>query len=236
MFAVEVYAAVRHFVFVEGNSQRAAARVFGLSRETISKMCRFSLPPGYTRVKPVAKPKLGALLPVIDAILEADGTARVAHQRQQAVRTLAKVHRLARQEHLHARRYHAERTARRTRRSAVSLSAGLTRMVTSPITISTIGSGAPSAPASLPLLRKARRQPKSCAGEIPRRRARAETFTPGSSAARTACSLKSSDHRRRSPTGAPSKRSTTASTNCKLPVAGIGVEPVIDMKPRSSVQ
>ena len=38
-------------------------------------MCRFSLPPGYVRTKPVAKPKLGALLPVIDAILEADGTA-----------------------------------------------------------------------------------------------------------------------------------------------------------------
>ena len=45
MFAVEVYAAVRHFVFVEGNSRRDAARVFGLSRETVSKMCRFSLPP-----------------------------------------------------------------------------------------------------------------------------------------------------------------------------------------------
>ena len=65
MFAVEVYAAVRHFVFVEGNSRREAARVFGLSRETVLKMCRFSLPPGYTRTKPVAKPKLGALLPVI---------------------------------------------------------------------------------------------------------------------------------------------------------------------------
>ena len=49
MFAVEVYAAVRHFVFIEGNSRREAARVFGLSRETVSKMCRFSLPPGYTR-------------------------------------------------------------------------------------------------------------------------------------------------------------------------------------------
>jgi len=35
-------------------------------------MCRFSLPPGYTRTLPVAKPKLGALLPVIDAILDAD--------------------------------------------------------------------------------------------------------------------------------------------------------------------
>lgn len=72
MFALEVYAAVRHFVFVEGHSRREAARVFGLSRETVLKMCRFSLPPGYTRTKPVAKPKLGLLLPAIDAILEAD--------------------------------------------------------------------------------------------------------------------------------------------------------------------
>ena len=77
MFAVEVYAAVRRFVFVEGHSQREAARVFGLSRETVSKMCRFSLPPGYVRTKPVTKPKLGALIPVIDAILEADQTAPV---------------------------------------------------------------------------------------------------------------------------------------------------------------
>lgn len=35
-------------------------------------MCLFSLPPGYTRTKPVARPKLGALLSVIDAILETD--------------------------------------------------------------------------------------------------------------------------------------------------------------------
>lgn len=77
MFAVEVYAAVRRFVFVEGQSRREAARVFGLSRETVGKMCRFSLPPGYTRTTPVAKPKLGALLPVIDAILEGDRTAPV---------------------------------------------------------------------------------------------------------------------------------------------------------------
>lgn len=77
MFAVEVYAAVRRFVFVEGRSRREAARMFGLSRETVAKMCRFSLPPGYTRTKPVAKPKLGPLLPVIDAILEADQVAPV---------------------------------------------------------------------------------------------------------------------------------------------------------------
>ena len=70
MFAVEVYAAVRRFVFVDGNSRREAARVFGVSRETVAKMCRFSLPPGYTRTRPVEKPKLGPLLPVIDSILQ----------------------------------------------------------------------------------------------------------------------------------------------------------------------
>lgn len=38
MFVVEVYAAVRQFVFLEDQSRREAARVFGLSRETIAKM------------------------------------------------------------------------------------------------------------------------------------------------------------------------------------------------------
>ena len=75
MFAVEIYAAVRRFVFVEGKSRREAARVFGLSRETISKMCRYSAPPGYVRSKAPERPKLGPLVPVIDAILEADKTA-----------------------------------------------------------------------------------------------------------------------------------------------------------------
>lgn len=75
MYAVETYAAVRQFVFVEGKSRREAARVFGLHRDTISKMCRFSAPPGYVRAKPPGKPKLGPLIPVIDAILAADVTA-----------------------------------------------------------------------------------------------------------------------------------------------------------------
>ena len=77
MFAVEVYAAVRRFVVVDGNSRREAARVSGLSRETVLKMCRFSLPPGCTRTAPVAKPKLGALLPVINTIMETDRTGPV---------------------------------------------------------------------------------------------------------------------------------------------------------------
>jgi transposase len=77
MFVVEVYAAVRQFVFNDGKSRREAARVFGLSRETVSKMCRFSMPPGYVRQRPPEKPKLGPLIPAIEAILEADRTAPV---------------------------------------------------------------------------------------------------------------------------------------------------------------
>ena len=75
MFAVEIYAAVRRFVFVEGKSRREAARVFGLCRDTIAKMCRYSAPPGYVRSKAPERPKLGPLVPVIDAILESDKTA-----------------------------------------------------------------------------------------------------------------------------------------------------------------
>ena len=75
MFAVEIYAAVRQFVFVEGKSRRETARVFVLSRDTISKMCRYSAPPGYVRSKAPERPKLAPLAPVIDAILEADKTA-----------------------------------------------------------------------------------------------------------------------------------------------------------------
>ena len=77
MFAVEVYAAVRRFLFLEGRSRREAAQVLGLSRETVQKICRFSLPPGNTRTLPILKPKLGAMLPAIDAILGADRTAPV---------------------------------------------------------------------------------------------------------------------------------------------------------------
>jgi DNA-binding transcriptional regulator LsrR (DeoR family) len=58
MFVGETYAAVRRFVFVEGRSRREAARVFGLSRDTVAKMCRYSAPPGYVRTKPAEMPKL----------------------------------------------------------------------------------------------------------------------------------------------------------------------------------
>ena len=75
MFAVEIYAAVRQFVLVQGNSRREAARVFGVSRDTIAKMCAYSAPPGYRRRRPPARPKLDPFVPIIDAILAADKDA-----------------------------------------------------------------------------------------------------------------------------------------------------------------
>jgi hypothetical protein len=61
----------------------AAAGPLGssVSRETVSKMGRFSLPPGYTCTKPTGKPKLGILLPVIDEILQSDQAGPVKQRR-----------------------------------------------------------------------------------------------------------------------------------------------------------
>jgi transposase len=74
VYQVEVYARVRRAVQVDGMSIREAAREFGLSRKTIRKMLRFSLPPGYERKKPVARPKLGPWVGIIDQILVDDKT------------------------------------------------------------------------------------------------------------------------------------------------------------------
>jgi transposase len=75
MFSVELYGRVRHACQIEGLSQREAARRFGLHRNTVRKMLAFSVPPGYRRSKPAARPKLDPFTPIIDGILEADGSA-----------------------------------------------------------------------------------------------------------------------------------------------------------------
>ena len=80
MYTVELYARVRRAVLVEGKSQRAVAREFGLARMTVRKMLEYSLPPGHQRQLPVRRPKLGPWQGVIDAILTDDKT-RPAKQR-----------------------------------------------------------------------------------------------------------------------------------------------------------
>ena len=85
MFKVEIYGRVRRAVLVDGLSQRAVAREFGISRKTIRKMLAYAVPPGYQRQQPVKRPKLGPWVGVIDAILEEDKT-RPARQRHTAKR------------------------------------------------------------------------------------------------------------------------------------------------------
>ena len=47
MYKVEMYARVRRACMVEGMSIREAAREFGLHRDTVRKMLKYSVPPGY---------------------------------------------------------------------------------------------------------------------------------------------------------------------------------------------
>jgi transposase len=85
MYSVELYGRVRRAVFVEGKSQRAVAREYGIARETVRKMLHYAVPPGYRREQPVKRPKLGPWLGVIDAILE-DDKNRPTKQRHTAKR------------------------------------------------------------------------------------------------------------------------------------------------------
>ena len=69
MKSVELYARVRHAVMIEGIIERAAAERFGINARTVSKILKFSVPPGYVRKGPPLRPKLDGFTGIIDAIL-----------------------------------------------------------------------------------------------------------------------------------------------------------------------
>jgi len=69
---VDLYSRVRRACHVEGMSKSEAARVFNIDRKTVKKILEHSIPPGYRRSKPPARPKLDPFIPIIDEILEAD--------------------------------------------------------------------------------------------------------------------------------------------------------------------
>ena len=69
---MELYAKVRYAVRIEGLSERAAARRFGIDPRTVAKMVAFSVPPGYRRTRPPVRPKLDAVITIIDGILAQD--------------------------------------------------------------------------------------------------------------------------------------------------------------------
>jgi transposase len=53
-------------------SERAAARHFGISRESVKKIMSFSVPPGYRRTAPIKRPKLDGFTEIIDQWLRTD--------------------------------------------------------------------------------------------------------------------------------------------------------------------
>lgn len=69
---VDLYAKVRRAVMVESMSERGAARKFGISRKTVSKMVNHAVPPGYQRKDRPVAPKLGAFVGIIHQILQDD--------------------------------------------------------------------------------------------------------------------------------------------------------------------
>jgi hypothetical protein len=77
MYSVELYAKIRRAVMVESKSEREVARLFGLHRNTIKKMCAYAAPPGCGRSKATASPKLAPFAPIIDAIVATDKTVHV---------------------------------------------------------------------------------------------------------------------------------------------------------------
>ena len=85
MKGVELYAQVRFAVQIEGVSRREAARRFGIDPRTVAKMLAFSVPPGYRRSRPAARPKLDPYTGIIDGILAADD-GRLRKQRHTAKR------------------------------------------------------------------------------------------------------------------------------------------------------
>jgi len=85
MKLVDLYGRFRYAVGVEGISRREAARRFGIDPRTVAKMLSFSVPPGYRRSRPPARPKLDPFVGIIDRILADDGI-RPAKQRHTSER------------------------------------------------------------------------------------------------------------------------------------------------------
>jgi hypothetical protein len=65
---------IRRRVLRGGVSQRRMALETGISPQTVRKMLKFILPPGYQRQQPIQRPKLGPWIGVIDQIVKQDGT------------------------------------------------------------------------------------------------------------------------------------------------------------------
>jgi transposase len=82
---MEIYYKVRRAHFVDGESIHELSRMFGIHRKTVRKMLSHSVPPGYQRQQPPARPKLDPFTGIIDQMLEEDRN-RPRKQRHSAKR------------------------------------------------------------------------------------------------------------------------------------------------------
>ena len=94
MYSVELYSRVRRACHVDGMNNSLAARLFGIDRKTVAKILKHSVPPGYRREGPPARPKLDPFVAIINQIL-ADDMSRIKNQRHTAKR----IHERLRDEH-----------------------------------------------------------------------------------------------------------------------------------------
>ena len=100
MHTVELYRKVR-LACRDGMSERAAARHFGISRESVKKMLCFSVPPGYRRTAPVRRPKLDGFTEIIDQWLKggSEAAAQAAPHGQAYLRPASRRARVQRRLH-----------------------------------------------------------------------------------------------------------------------------------------
>ena len=54
-----MYEEIRRAVLVKGISKREVAKIYGINRRTVDKMCKYSIPPGYQNKKGKKYPKIG---------------------------------------------------------------------------------------------------------------------------------------------------------------------------------
>ena len=69
---MDLYRRVRLACHQQGMSSREAARQFGISRDTVAKMLKFSAPPGYRRTASMRRPKLDGFTDIIDGYIKGD--------------------------------------------------------------------------------------------------------------------------------------------------------------------
>ena len=90
MYSVDLYSRVRRACHVDGMSNSAAARLFGIDRKTVAKILKHAVPPGYQRTGAPVVPNLDPFTGIIDQILEGD-KRRIKKQRHTAKRIHARL-------------------------------------------------------------------------------------------------------------------------------------------------